>query len=481
MRERHKFSNQKRRPQPPQSAGVVQRLGEVSYRNAQTQRQRDRKSSGGNLFALFGVNDSGKQPVAAPQRRQRNRNNRSVFDQLPDLRPPIARRNTPKPAGRAKGKSTSSVIALQEPASHSRRQQRRRTATAPKPQKQLLSLPRPRTASGKFLLYGIRLLVFGVGIGVIAGTILSVWDPASRLTANSTPNQPSMQQVKPVASLKLGQEIGDLKTKISTLVTQKKDMQAGVMLLDLDTNAYVDLNATTPFPAASTIKFPVLVAFFQDVDAGKIQLDEMLTMTKAQVAPESGTMQYQPVGTKFSAIETATQMMVISDNTATNMIIDRVGGMAALNERFRAWGMTSTMLHNPLPDIQGTNTTSPKDMTLLMSQVQDGKLISMKSRDRLLDIMRHIENDSMLPQGLGKGATIAHKTGSLGTLLGDVGLIDTPNGKRYLATVIVKRPRDDASATELVQQISRLAYQQLNQSQNTSSAFNQAGIAQSPN
>jgi beta-lactamase class A len=240
-------------------------------------------------------------------------------------------------------------------------------------------------------------------------------------------------------------------------------MKAGILLVDLDTQSYVDVNASATFAAASTIKLPILVAFFQDVDAGKIQLNEMLTMRKELVATEAGDMQYQPVNSKFSALQTATQMMVISDNTATNMLIDLLGGIETLNQRFQSWGLSHTRLQNRLPDVEGLNITTPQDLILLMDQVQQGNLVSMKSRDRLLDIMRRIENDSLLPQGLDKGATIAHKTGTIGTMIGDIGLIDTPTGKRFLASVLVQRPRDDHRATELIQQISKAAYQVFSQ------------------
>jgi beta-lactamase class A len=268
--------------------------------------------------------------------------------------------------------------------------------------------------------------------------------------------------------LTLGQELVPLKNQIATLTAQQKQLKAGVLLLDLDTNAYVDINANEVFPAASTIMFPILVAFFQDVDAGKIQWNEPLTMRKELVATEAGDMQYQPVGTQFSAIETATKMMVVSDNTATNILIDRLGGMASLNQRFQSWGIGQTKVAALLPDVQGNNATTPKDLANLMSQVQSGKLVSMKSRDQLLKIMQSIENDTLLPKGLGAGATIAHKTGTLSGLIGDIGLIDTPTGKRYLASVLVQRQKDDVKAEELIQQISRMAYQAINQPNNSS-------------
>jgi beta-lactamase class A len=236
----------------------------------------------------------------------------------------------------------------------------------------------------------------------------------------------------------------------------------GVFFVDLDTGGYLDLNGSSTFSAASTIKFPILVAFFQDVDAGKIRLDEKLTIKQELIGGGSGDMQYKPIGTKFTALETATKMIVISDNTATNMLIARLGGATALNQRFLSWGLTTTEIRNLLPDLAGTNTTTPRDLAQLMALVNQGELMSLRSHDRLLDIMRRTRTVTLLPRGLGEGATIAHKTGDIGSMVGDVGLVDMPNGKRYIAVAMVKRPHNDSRAQELIRQISRAAYQQFN-------------------
>ena len=78
-------------------------------------------------------------------------------------------------------------------------------------------------------------------------------------------------------------------------------------------------------------------------------------------------MQFQDPGKQFTALETATKMITISDNTATNMLIERLGGAEALNQRFREWGLTQTAIRNVLPDLEGTNTTSAKDLAYLLT------------------------------------------------------------------------------------------------------------------
>lgn len=325
--------------------------------------------------------------------------------------------------------------------------------------------PVKRKKSPGLVVYALRLLIFGVGTWVIAGTLLSALNPATRM------NQQAKEKIdRPIAkaepivalppALKLNQEIIPLKAAVQQLGAKNKGLTPGAFFVDLDTHNYLDWNGALPFAAASTIKVPVLVAFFQDVDAGKIRLDEKLTLQKKLIGSGSGGMQYQPLGTKFTALNTATQMIVISDNTATNMLIDRMGGIAKLNERFQSWGLVSTKINNPLPDLTGTNITSPKDMGELMSLVDRGELMSLRSRDRLLEIMRRTKTRTLLPPGLGEGAIIAHKTGDIGSMVGDVGLVDMPNGKRYIAVAMVKRPHNDSRAQELIRQISRTTYQQ---------------------
>lgn len=322
---------------------------------------------------------------------------------------------------------------------------------------------------------GMRLVILGVGVWAIVGTVLSISNPSTQSGQVSQAAADSLQQATEVQNvgtashskflsrLELGREMDGLGIKVAALTRDLPDLTPGVFIVDLDSGDFFSLNGDQTFAAASMIKVPVLVAFFQDVDAGKIRLDEVLTLQQGDLASGSGDMQFAGVGTQYSALETATNMIVISDNTATNMLIRRLGGMEALNQRFREWGLQQTVIHNLLPDLEGTNTVSPKELSSLIARVSEGELVSMKSRDRLLNIMEQTVNNSLLPAGLGDGASIAHKTGDIGSLAGDTGLVDMPNGRRYAISAMVKRPHNDARAYELVFQISAAAYEYLNQ------------------
>ncbi|MEG4033040.1 serine hydrolase [Microcoleus sp. S36b_A4] len=346
----------------------------------------------------------------------------------------------------------------------------------PKPRPKASERPGKRSAPRSVppLVYATRLLILGVGIAVICGTLLSVVNAVSRASTVAPEEQTTAGQKNPDAGdrasaaavtgevLQLNQELGALKTQVQVLATENPSLTAGIFLVDLDTGSYLNFNGDTAFASASTIKVPILVAFFQAVDEGKVQLDQVLTLKSEHIVGGSGDMQDQAPGKKYSALEVAQKMIVVSDNTATNMMIELLGGAEMLNQQFANWGLRATVLRNNLPDLEGTNTTSPQDLINIIAQIDRGNLVSVKSRDRILQIMRQTRNDSLLPKGLGEGSVIAHKTGNIDTMLADAGMVDLPNGKRYLVAVMVKHsPETEKPAQTLIREISRMSYRYL--------------------
>lgn len=188
-----------------------------------------------------------------------------------------------------------------------------------------------------------------------------------------------------------------------------------------------------------------------------------MAMQSSQIAQGSGDMQLQPPGTRYTALEVATQMIINSDNTATNMMIDLLGGNATLNQQFIAWGLTGTVLNNPLPDIEGTNTTSTQDLVRMLAHLHKGEVLELRSRDRVFNILQRTYNKNLLPAGAGEGAVSYNKTGNIGEVLGDVALMDVPNGKRYAIATLVQRPDNDGRAQELIRRIAQTVYQTMNE------------------
>jgi beta-lactamase class A len=333
-----------------------------------------------------------------------------------------------------------------------------------RPRKKPQSARTNSMAMPAFLAWLCSSLVIIVGISTLLGSAIAITNsfnnhPIFKESTTSTITNQSSNLNNLFSLVSTGREITPLTKQLQDLTAKYPQLKAGILIADIENQSYVNLAGTKNFSAASTIKLPILIAFFQEVDAGNINLDELLTMTKTSLADGAGNMQYQPIGKKFSAIETATNMIVVSDNTATNMLIERLGGAKTLNKKFADWGLIATKINQPLPDKTGTNTTSPEELSNLLLKLDRGELVSLASRDRILEMMKHTERNNLLPQGLDKGATIAHKTGTILSVLGDTGIIYMPNGKRYIASVLVKRPNDDSQAESLIQEISRTVYQ----------------------
>jgi beta-lactamase class A len=279
---------------------------------------------------------------------------------------------------------------------------------------------------------------------------------------------PSPPPITYTGLVPVGQPMNWLQQRLSVHQTSYPAFRSTSMyFLDVDTGNYADLGGDRVFPAASIIKLPILIAFFQAVDAGTVSLDETLVMRPELIASGSGEMQFLRAWSKFSALHTVSQMITISDNTATNMIIKRLGGASVLNQKFRQWGLPNTRIRNWLPDLGGTNTITAKEMVRLMVMLDKGNVLSPKSRTQALGILQRVKNRKLLAAGIGPGAVIAHKTGDIGFMLGDAGMVVMPSGKRYMAAVLAKTPYDDPAGWDFVKGASKIVYTYLSQPMQT--------------
>ncbi len=259
-------------------------------------------------------------------------------------------------------------------------------------------------------------------------------------------------------ALQVGQEMKWLQQRLAAVQSSYPVVRPSLFILDLQNGDYASLGGGKAFPAASVIKLPILIAFFQDVDAGKVSLSEKLVMRPELMASGSGYMQDLAPWSSYSAAYTVGKMIETSDNTATNMIIKRMGGSGVLNARFRSWGLQDTAIRNWLPDLSGTNTVSAQDLSVVLAKLARGNLLSASSKSRAIAILKTCHTRSLLYPGIGPGGEIAHKTGDIGFAIGDAGIVFMPNGKQYIAAVMLKRPYDDPRGRDYIQTISRITY-----------------------
>jgi beta-lactamase class A len=315
----------------------------------------------------------------------------------------------------------------------------------------------------------------GIGLGVITGTGLKQLAPQlAGGYKGSTSNQPPalMPSAQPLPrGLALGRfepktELTAVSQKWAQLAARHKDLQASGYLLVLDDGRYAQLQPDKALPAASSIKTPILLAGLEDLDAGKLRWNEPLILTKEVIGGGAGWMASKPLGTRFPFWEAATEMIRVSDNSATNLLIKRLGGKIALNARFQAIGLSATVVNNWLPDLDGTNTTSSLDLARAIALVDTGDMLSPRARDLFREVMGTSRTNTLLPLGLlmglggdsatpdsdllAHGVTVLNKTGDIGIAYADGGLIQLPNGQRAVAAFMVKGPFNDQRSTDLI-------------------------------
>ncbi|MBX9568490.1 MAG: class A beta-lactamase-related serine hydrolase [Candidatus Obscuribacterales bacterium] len=302
---------------------------------------------------------------------------------------------------------------------------------------------------------GQRLLRFlSVAMAIVCS--ISVYVPAGTNETEIDMNPPCVAPQLP-APFEKREELSDLSESIKK-ISDKPKLKAGLFAVEPASGRYLSLSGDDSFSAASMIKVPVLVKLLDSIDKGDVDAKEILTLRKDLIGGGSGYLQWRPAGSKVSLKEAMESMIIFSDNTATNLIIDRVGGKDICNRDFIIWGLRKTYINDWLPDLPGTNKTSPQDLVHLLARVDKGHLLTPASRQRMLAIMERTRTRTLLPPGLPPGAKISHKTGDIGSLVGDCGIITSPTGKRYIVAVQVARPHNDRRANEMIRQISKNLY-----------------------
>src|SRR3989338_1131612 len=244
--------------------------------------------------------------------------------------------------------------------------------------------------------------------------------------------------------------ISPLIPQIKQKIRQYPSLVCGVYIKPSWTETSININGEAQFPAASLIKIPVAVVLLRNIDKGLIKWDTVLTLKPKHYAQGAGYLRTKRAGTKLELREVFKLMITISDNTATNMIIDLLGGINKVNQEILKLGLKNTRLVNYLCDFKGTNKTSPHDLAELFEKSLEGELLSSNSRKIFKNTLLKVKNKSLIKKGLGKFTKFAHKTGTIGICVGDAGIVYLPLWKRVTISIIVRRPFNSLQGQRII-------------------------------
>jgi beta-lactamase class A len=212
--------------------------------------------------------------------------------------------------------------------------------------------------------------------------------------------------------------------QLATIVRDFRGVM-GVAAIDLASGRAVAVNGDTRFPTASTIKTAVMVEAYHQAAEGKSPLDATYALEESAKVGGSGVLNGLHAGLTLTSADLVHLMIVLSDNTATNMLIERLG-TARINARLDTYGLKETRLFRPtfrdgrpdvLPELErefGLGMTTPMEMAKLMALIGTGKAVSAKASESMLSTLRKQQDRAMIPRLLPsmRGLNIGNKTGT---------------------------------------------------------------------
>lgn len=210
---------------------------------------------------------------------------------------------------------------------------------------------------------------------------------------------------------------------------------AQVYFTNLSTNQSLYRGSET-MTAASMIKVFILAKAYEDIQNGSLSRNETFTLTPDNVVGGAGVLQGRGYGSKVSLQEALELMITESDNTAANLLIDRLG-MDRINAYMQRHGYTHSVLRRKMMDTEAMaagreNLTSTRDIALLFKRLYQGKFVGpAQDREMLAIYKRQTDNDS-IPGNLPRRTVVAHKTGEVNDLRHDGGIVYTPKGDYVL-------------------------------------------------
>lgn len=251
-----------------------------------------------------------------------------------------------------------------------------------------------------------------------------------------------------------------LKEKILQLIGQRKD-DVGIVVKDLNNDKWIlKLNEEKVFQSASTIKIPIMVEVLRQVEMGKYSLDQKIKIDNKDKVDFSIISELS-VG-EYSILDLITLMIIISDNTATNLLID-LAGYDSINNLLEGLSLKNTHLNRKMMDFQAIkegrkNTTTPTDMAIILEKIYRSEILNKEHSKLALDIMKRQLHRDSIPRYLREDTLVAHKTGELDGLNHDIGIVYSERAN-YIIGVFIENGKDNLTNKRLIGNISKLVYE----------------------
>jgi beta-lactamase class A len=270
--------------------------------------------------------------------------------------------------------------------------------------------------------------------------------------------------------------LDSLAARIQARVAAAPGAVVGVVFSDLGGGGELFVNADESFHAASTMKVPVMIEAFRQIDAERLRLDQGILLVNRfgsivdgspyslDPADDSDSSLYARVGERVPVRELVDRMITRSSNLATNAVIAIVGAQNANATAHRLGARRMNVLRG-VEDTKAyeagqNNTTTARDLASLLAALERGDAATPASTDSMRNILLRQEFNDRIPAGLPPGTRVAHKTGEITAIAHDAAIVYLPGGRApYVLVVLTRGLRDTKASASLAADISRLVYE----------------------
>ena len=244
-------------------------------------------------------------------------------------------------------------------------------------------------------------------------------------------------------------------------VDRDLDGVLGLAILDLSSGQKFLLHPDDVFPQASSIKIAVLAELYRQAQQGKLKLTDLYTVEASDLVPDSDILGgLTPGVTRITNRDLATMVVAVSDNSATNVLIDRVG-MENVNALMDSLGLTHTRLRRKMMDVKAAgegreNVSTPREMMALLESIYRGEVLNKEMTDDFLKMLS-THKESFIPRDLPDDVRIANKPGELEAVRNDSGIVFAKN-RPYVICAMTTYLRNERGGEQAITKISALAY-----------------------
>jgi beta-lactamase class A len=257
-------------------------------------------------------------------------------------------------------------------------------------------------------------------------------------------------------------------------ITKSVNAEWGIYIKCVETGEEIAINADRQMDTMSTIKIPLMVEAFRQIEEGKFKLTDKLTLTEEEKRPGTGVLRSLDAGAVITVKDSLMLMNIVSDNTATDQMFAKVGGVEPVNALMAKYGLNSIRATGPssvwFAALRQAGSaeefhrqaktpyglSSPRDMGRLLEMIHKGDAVSRKSSDMMLQMMRAQVYSSRLPKYV-TGFRIPHKTGDfLPYIANDVGIFESKDRNIIVSVFTAKHYGVGAQIEDAIARIGEL-------------------------